>query len=313
MLKVDFAFVWEEEQELLYDFAAAVPDNGQIVEIGTALGGTALLFHQAAGGRGVSITTVDLLHGHRAKSNLANTSVRLLTRESQQAAELWVPEGGGLIDLLYVDGDHSFAGAFEDYNRWVPLVRPGGSVVFHDYDPAERGGVAHLGVRIVLDTVTRLGLLEGISHQYKLFSGYTSHEVHQLPLAACIATLAELGSALHHRRELFLTHSVPEVLEILNRRTQPFDTLEACYLLDHALEVDFEAVDSATHDFYEFRRQLETLSFLEYAHGSSLFSQDISHTLPSKSLVDVSRLIASEQVRLNLLRSILATIVEWRP
>ena len=39
-----------------------------------------------------------------------------------------------LIDLLFIDGDHSFDSVTLDCERWLPRVRAGGIVLFHDYD-----------------------------------------------------------------------------------------------------------------------------------------------------------------------------------
>ena len=36
------------------------------------------------------------------------------------------------IDLLFIDGDHTFAGVNRDWDLYSPLVRPGGLVVLHD-------------------------------------------------------------------------------------------------------------------------------------------------------------------------------------
>ncbi len=48
----------------------------------------------------------------------------------------------GELDLVFIDGDHSEAGCERDWLDWGPLVRVGGSVVFHDArlgEPAGRG------------------------------------------------------------------------------------------------------------------------------------------------------------------------------
>jgi len=39
---------------------------------------------------------------------------------------------GRPVDVLFVDGDHSFAGVKADWEMYGPLVRPGGLVAFHD-------------------------------------------------------------------------------------------------------------------------------------------------------------------------------------
>jgi predicted O-methyltransferase YrrM len=38
----------------------------------------------------------------------------------------------GAIDLLFLDGDHSYAAVTQDFADWAPKVRPGGFLVMHD-------------------------------------------------------------------------------------------------------------------------------------------------------------------------------------
>jgi len=40
--------------------------------------------------------------------------------------------GCRMIDFLHIDGDHSAAGSWSDWEMYSPLVRPGGIVAFHD-------------------------------------------------------------------------------------------------------------------------------------------------------------------------------------
>lgn len=47
--------------------------------------------------------------------------------------------GGAKLDLLFIDGDHSVAGVEEDFLMYMPLVRHGGLVVFHDIVRHEAG------------------------------------------------------------------------------------------------------------------------------------------------------------------------------
>lgn len=35
-------------------------------------------------------------------------------------------------DLVFVDGDHTYAGVRRDYEAWAPRVGPGGTIAFHD-------------------------------------------------------------------------------------------------------------------------------------------------------------------------------------
>jgi predicted O-methyltransferase YrrM len=36
------------------------------------------------------------------------------------------------IDLLFIDGDHTYDGVRSDYSMYSPLVRRGGLIAFHD-------------------------------------------------------------------------------------------------------------------------------------------------------------------------------------
>jgi len=38
------------------------------------------------------------------------------------------------VDVLFIDGDHSYAGIIADWLLYAPLVRPGGIVAFHDME-----------------------------------------------------------------------------------------------------------------------------------------------------------------------------------
>ena len=58
------------------------------------------------------------------------------------------------IDLLFIDGDHHYEVVREDIANWLPKVRPGGIVVFHDYtpEPIDMEATPHLeGVRRAID------------------------------------------------------------------------------------------------------------------------------------------------------------------
>jgi predicted O-methyltransferase YrrM len=40
----------------------------------------------------------------------------------------------GSVDLLFLDGDHSYDGVRADFENYAPLVRPGGLIAFHDVE-----------------------------------------------------------------------------------------------------------------------------------------------------------------------------------
>lgn len=168
---VPFAQLWKGEQQELAYLAAEVPDAGVIVEIGTAQGGTSVLMSRATKGRNISISTVDISPSPEAYKNLSDTGVEIVAEPSVVAADRWVREARPKIDLLFIDGGHDFLRCFQDFNAWSRLLTPGGKVLFHDYDPAERGGIKHLGVQIVIDAVRATRNLSDVRRRYKLFSG----------------------------------------------------------------------------------------------------------------------------------------------
>jgi predicted O-methyltransferase YrrM len=51
---------------------------------------------------------------------------------------------GNKLDLLFIDGDHSYEGVKKDYETYSTLVRKGGVIAFHDIVPGPQhlvGGV----------------------------------------------------------------------------------------------------------------------------------------------------------------------------
>lgn len=132
---------WESiaEQELLLSLAAGVPENGVIVEIGCEYGMSSSLFCKAAH-PSVVIYSVDRMHQlgwDRWWANLAEAKARghfhrslpfMLKGDSVDMARMFSKP----IDLLFIDGDHSYAGCKRDITSWTPKVNPGGFVAFHD-------------------------------------------------------------------------------------------------------------------------------------------------------------------------------------
>lgn len=140
---------WESaaEQELLYSLAQQVPDGGVIVEIGGEFGMSSSLFCKGAR-EGVRISTVDLFPGELLIHHRANLAEAGLSGRSEQIrghsadvleemgyilpSEFSGVETDGAIDLLFIDGDHSYEGVLADLKNWTPFVRMGGVVVLHD-------------------------------------------------------------------------------------------------------------------------------------------------------------------------------------
>lgn len=120
-----------------------------VLEIGTAAGGTLLLLARASR-PDATLVSLDLPGGafgggyaawrRRLYRAFAAPGQRLaLLRGDSHDPEMRrrVVEifGGRPLDLLLVDGDHTYEGARRDFEDYAPLVRPGGLVAFHDICP----------------------------------------------------------------------------------------------------------------------------------------------------------------------------------
>jgi predicted O-methyltransferase YrrM len=124
-----------------------------VLEVGTASGGTLFLLTRVAAPDAL-LVSVDLRRGqfgggypswraplYRSFARKAQR-VRLVRGDSHAAGTRQriarVLEGRPL-DLLFVDGDHSYEGVKQDVADYAPLVRPGGIVAFHDIVPGGPG------------------------------------------------------------------------------------------------------------------------------------------------------------------------------
>ncbi len=125
---------WEtaDEQSYLLQLAQAVPDDGQIVEIGGEYGMSASLFCKGAQ-PGVKVTTVDLFPGDLLTAHRANLAEAGFAGRSEQiqADSTTYPWDGGPLDLLFIDGAHDLVSVRAD-TAWIKAVKVGGIVAFHD-------------------------------------------------------------------------------------------------------------------------------------------------------------------------------------
>lgn len=139
-----------------------------VVEIGSYLGASAAAFGAGlarAANQRARIYCIDtwnndaMSEGQRdtMESFLENTrpyrSVIVPTRGWSTEVAPSIAAAAGQIDLLFIDGDHSFKGCLADWQAYVPLLRPGARVAFHDVGWAE--GVQQVIARHVRPRVKR--------------------------------------------------------------------------------------------------------------------------------------------------------------
>jgi predicted O-methyltransferase YrrM len=133
----------QKEGELMpfLDRVAALAPR-RVCEIGAARAGTLFLLTRVAADDAV-IVSIDLdlpLHLRRARARLGRATQRVVALEgdshdSQVQTRAVDALGGEPLDVLLIDGDHSYDGVRADFELYSPLVRPGGLIAFHDVNP----------------------------------------------------------------------------------------------------------------------------------------------------------------------------------
>jgi cephalosporin hydroxylase len=113
-----------------------------VCEIGTASGGTLFLLAQVCAPDAL-LLSVDLglprerslVHGRFARRKQKIVSVRGDSRAPATVQRVRSRLRGHPLDLLFIDGDHSYDGVKADFVNYSPLLRPGGLIVLHDIIP----------------------------------------------------------------------------------------------------------------------------------------------------------------------------------
>lgn len=120
----------------LEGLAAITPDPSRIVEIGTATG-TSLLrilyglhLHEDAYVWSIDILDCPEAIEHVAEAQIPAWRYELVHLPSIEAAEKHTEP----LDLVYVDGSHSYTGVKADILAWGAHLKPGGVMAFDDYD-----------------------------------------------------------------------------------------------------------------------------------------------------------------------------------
>ena len=139
--------VKSEIRSLLYFLKKNPPKY--ILEIGTARGGTLLLFSKVAA-KDARIISVDLPGGNFGagyplwmipafKSFAADQQKIILLRKDSHLPSTFKSIKKSLkkekLDFLFIDGDHSYSGIGQDFNQYYDLVKKGGIIAMHDICP----------------------------------------------------------------------------------------------------------------------------------------------------------------------------------
>jgi len=151
---------------ILYDVAQTYPQDQNItyVEIGCYAGGSACLMLQRPNTRVISIDLGSpipeaVVHANVQKLNKFNNLYNYL-KGSSQTYEMVdrLKELTNEIDILFIDGDHSYQAVINDFMLYEGLVKPEGFIIFDDYHD-----YGSPGTKIAVDEITK-----NISDKYNI-------------------------------------------------------------------------------------------------------------------------------------------------
>lgn len=128
--------------------ALKVPDNGIVVEIGTGAGRVTMVLALAVAGKGTMIHTVDNYSENGKYDEYGSwdkNSVKKLAKKFNVEGHITFRDKASVavasefsrdtIDFLYLDGSHRYVDVCREIDAWYPVVKTGGIIAGHDFDP----------------------------------------------------------------------------------------------------------------------------------------------------------------------------------
>lgn len=157
---------------ILYDIANTLEGEINYVEIGCYAGGSACLMLQRPN---TNVISIDI--GQPIPKSVVIDNVNKLNKHNNKYCYL---EGNSqsdqmfqrlyktikTIDILFIDGDHTYHGVWNDFHQYEKLVKAGGYVVFDDYHDFNAPGVKKAVDELILNHTNYdiIGTLENKFH-----------------------------------------------------------------------------------------------------------------------------------------------------
>lgn len=113
----------KDERELLKELAAKVPEGGTIINVGVEYG--ASLHCLREGNPSARLIGIDIIGDEKL---VGDSGAVIIKGDSGKVALGW---DKGVIDLAFIDGDHSEQGVHRD-TFFAKHLTPGGVIAFHD-------------------------------------------------------------------------------------------------------------------------------------------------------------------------------------
>lgn len=144
-LRDAFHYLFPDELPALQRHVLSLPPNPVVVNIGAGAGTSALAILESR--PDVTLHSVDVtledspfgcLYAEKRVCEQAGVGGRLTQHhgDSKEVGAGWLASGYPLVDLVFVDGDHSYEGCAGDILEWSRNLKPNGLLLIHDYNKA---------------------------------------------------------------------------------------------------------------------------------------------------------------------------------
>lgn len=129
-MEIDAPIGWfsQYDAEIFIPEVAAIPEYGVYLEVGVHLGRSLWTAREVAK-ESVEVWGVDLVDDPKIEGT------HFIQGDSTKA-EFRKP-----IDVIFIDGDHSYEGCKADIENWYPCMKENGVMLFHDCDDTSPGVV----------------------------------------------------------------------------------------------------------------------------------------------------------------------------
>ena len=130
-----------QDVDCLKELVQHLPDNPVIINIGACFGTSAMAMIEKR--PDAFIFSVDIKPSIQEIENLREAGLYELCRvvrclgRSQDIGKHWP----GQTDMVYVDGSHIKKEVVKDIDYWLPTIKSGGIICFHDYGKSICPGV----------------------------------------------------------------------------------------------------------------------------------------------------------------------------
>ena len=142
-LQAAFHYLFPDEVPALKQLAQSLPDNPIVINIGAGAGTSGLTFIESR--VDLHLVTIDIqdegspLGCLQAERDIFSERDIPIFRYTQICADSvvigkeWLNTGKSQVDMVFVDGEHSYEGCKGDILAWLPNIKPGGIIAIHDY------------------------------------------------------------------------------------------------------------------------------------------------------------------------------------